>query len=155
MAQTTIGTFLVYRETEEAEWQKLVDIKDYPDLGGAPEQIDATTLSHKQRVSENGVQNTTERKFTANYGSEEYDKLQQMAASGKEYYFGVWFDIAPELDAETGVLVPNEATCDKHSFKGKVSAYPAGGGVNGIRDLIITLSASTDIVFTKHTGTAA
>lgn len=155
MAQTTIGTFLMYRETEEAEWRKLVDIKDYPDLGGAPEQIDATTLSHKQRVSENGVQNTSERQFTANYDSDAYDTLQNMQSSGKEYYFGVWFDISPSLDAETGVLTPNEATCDKHSFKGKVSAYPAGGGVNGIRDMIITLSASTDLAFTKHTGTAA
>lgn len=155
MAQTTIGTFLMYRETEGAEWQKLVDIKDYPDLGGAPEQIDATTLSHKQRVSENGVQNTAERQFTANYNSDEYETLEAMMNSGNEYEFGVWFDLAPTTNAAAGKLEPNEPTCDKFTFKGKVNVYPPGGGVNAIRDMLISLSSSTDIVFTKHTGTAA
>lgn len=155
MAQTTIGTFLMYRATEEDEWQKLVDIKDYPDLGGTPERIQATTLSHTQHAYENGVQDTAERQFTANYNSDEYEMLKTLQSSGKEYYFGVWFDTAPTLNTATGKLEPNEATCDKHSFKGKVSAYSAGGGVNGIRDTIITLSSSTDIVFTKNTGTTA
>lgn len=155
MAQTTIGTFLMYRETEEAEWQKLVDIKDYPDLGGAPERIQSTTLSNRQHTYENGVQDVAERQFTANYGSDEFETLETMMKSGKEYEFGVWFDLAPTLDASTGKLEPNESTCDKFTFKGKVNVYPPGGGVNAIRDMLISLSSSTDIVFTKHTGTTA
>ncbi len=155
MAQTTIGTFLMYRETEEDEWEKLTDIKDYPDLGGAPERIQSTTLSNRQHTYENGVQDVAERQFTANYNSDEYAALEAMMMSGKEYEFGVWFDLSPKLNAATGKLEPNEPTCDKFTFKGKVNVYPSGGGVNAIRDTLISLSSSTDIVFTKHTGTAA
>lgn len=155
MAQTTIGTFLMYRATKEDEWQKLADIKDYPDLGGAPERIQSTTLSNRQHTYENGVQDTAERQFTANYHSDEYETLESMMNGGEEYEFGVWFDSAPTLDSATGKLVPNEATCDKFTFMGKLNVYPGGGGVNAIRDMIISLSSSTDIVFTKNTGTTA
>lgn len=155
MAQTTIGTFLMYRATEEDDWKKLADIKDYPDLGGTPERIQSTTLSDRQHTYENGVQDTAERQFTANYNSDEYETLEAMMNSGNEYYFGVWFDLAPTTDAADGKLKPNEPMCDKFTFKGKVHVYPPGGGVNAIRDMLISLSSSTDIVFTKHTGTAA
>ena len=42
--------------TSPTALQKLVDIKDFPDLGGAPELLETTTLSDSSQTFINGVQ---------------------------------------------------------------------------------------------------
>ena len=46
MAISSYKTFLMKGTgTSEITWSKLIDIKDYPDLGGTPEMLETTTLS--------------------------------------------------------------------------------------------------------------
>jgi len=45
MAISTYKTFLMHEQS--GTYEKLIDIKEFPDLGGAPEMIDVTTLSDK------------------------------------------------------------------------------------------------------------
>lgn len=153
MAHTTIGTFLMYSEKDKNTWKKLADIKDYPDLGGAPERIQSTTLSNTQHTYENGVQDTAELQFTANYDRAQFQTLKTMQESGVEYDFGVWFDDAATYAEGETTLSPNEANSDKFTFSGKVNVYAAGGGVNAIRDMLISLSNSGDVKFTPKSAT--
>ena len=45
MARSTFGVFLMHDSSSTATpaWEKLVDIKSFPDLGGDPENIEITT----------------------------------------------------------------------------------------------------------------
>ena len=54
MAISTYKVFLM-KKTENA-YEKLVDIKDFPDLGGAPEMLETTTLSDKMQTYIPGIQ---------------------------------------------------------------------------------------------------
>ncbi len=142
MAKSTIGTFLMYRSSTGGEYDKLVDIKDYPDLGGTPERIQSTTLSNKQHTYEHGVEDIGEMQVTANYEPNDYDTVKALD-DGEEHDFAFWFG----AEEEDGVLTPTGAD-GKFEFKGKLNVYVAGGGVNEIRNMIISLTNSTDIVKT-------
>lgn len=143
MAKSTIGTFLMYKASTGGEYTKLVDIKDYPDLGGSPERIQSTTLSNKQHTYELGVQDIGEMQVTANYEAADYDKVKALD-DNEEHDFAFWFG---GEEADDGTLTPTGAD-GKFEFTGKLGVYVAGGAVNAIRDMIISLSNSTDIVKT-------
>jgi hypothetical protein len=68
-ASATMHTYLLYNAgTQEApSWKKLVDIKDFPSLGGSPEQIETTTLSNEVSTFVNGVQSMSTFEFLSNY----------------------------------------------------------------------------------------
>lgn len=148
MAKSTIGTFLMYKASAEAStYSKLVDIKDYPDLGGSPERIQSTTLSNKQHTYELGVQDIGEMQVTANYEAADYDKVKALD-DNEDHEFAFWFG---GEESDDGTITPTGAD-GKFEFTGKLGVYVAGGGVNEIRNMIISLSNSTDIV--KATTTA-
>ena len=55
MAISTYGISLMYKETGST-YTKLIDIKDFPDLGGAPEMLETTTLSDSMQTYIPGIQ---------------------------------------------------------------------------------------------------
>ena len=87
MAITTYKVFLMKKGT--SAFEKLIDIKDYPDLGGAPEMIETTTLSNGNRTYKPGIQNSDALVFTANYDKDDYETLAALAGQDNEY--AVWF----------------------------------------------------------------
>ena len=48
MAISTYKIFLMQKNEET--WKKLIDIKEFPDLGGAPEMLETTTLSDNMQT---------------------------------------------------------------------------------------------------------
>ena len=54
MAISTYKIFLMQKNT--SAWEKLIDIKEFPDLGGAPEMLETTTLSDKMQTYIPGIQ---------------------------------------------------------------------------------------------------
>ena len=50
MAISTIGVFLMHKPAGETDYNKLVDIKTHPAMGGAPEQLETTTMSNFMRT---------------------------------------------------------------------------------------------------------
>ena len=48
MAISTYKVFLMKKTTDA--YEKLIDIKDFPDLGGAPEMLETTTLSDRMQT---------------------------------------------------------------------------------------------------------
>lgn len=145
MAISTYKIFLMMKATgDAAAYEKLLDIKDFPDLGGAPEMLETTTLSDKMQTYIPGIQSLDALEFTANYTKSDYEKLK--ALEGEEHEFAVWFGGTESA----GVLTPTGSD-GKFEFKGQLSAFPVGGGVNEVVDMTVTIAPSTPIELAEET----
>lgn len=134
MAISTEYTYLIVKKAAESggggeTWQKLVDIKEFPDLGGAPSTIDTTTLSNHMKTNIPGLIDPGALEFTANYDFEGYKELKKL--EGKTCKYGVQFG----KDGSDGV----------HVFEGILSCWPKGGGVEDCVEIGISISVSTEI----------
>lgn len=145
MAISTYKIFLMQKKTTPSDtWEKLIDIKDFPDLGGAPEMLETTTLSDNMQTYISGIQSLDALEFTANYVKEDFIKLK--ALEGQECKFAVWFGGTGEGDT----LTPT-GTDGKFEFKGQLSVFPVGGGVNEVVDMTVTIAPSTPITMSEDT----
>ena len=136
MAISTYKIFLMQKE--DSSWTKVVDIKEFPDLGGAPEMLETTTLSDKMQTYIPGIQSLDSLEFTANYTLNDYKKLKALEGTEKEY--AVWFG----GDETSGSLTPS-GTDGKFTFKGQLSVYANGGGTNEVVEMTITIAPSSVI----------
>lgn len=141
MAISTYKIFLMKKATTGDTWEKLIDIKDFPDLGGSPEMLETTTLSDKMQTYIPGIQSLDALEFTANYTKEDFTKLKALEGVDSEY--AVWFG-----GTETGGVVTPTGSDGKFEFNGQLSAFPVGGGVNEVVDMTVTIAPSTPIKMT-------
>ena len=141
MATSTYKTFLMHKGSSESAYQKLVDITEFPDLGGEPEFLDTTTLSDKMRTFILGIQNNEGMVFSANYDKSDYTALK--ALEGQEEDYAVWFG---GTEAQDGTVTPS-GTDGKFSFKGQLSVRVTGAAVNEVRGMSISIAPSTTIAF--------
>lgn len=123
---------------EGSTYEKLIDIKNFPDLGGAPEMLETTTLSDGMQTYIPGIQSLDGLEFTANYDKTDYDTLKAM--EGTEYEFSVWFGGT----VSGGVVTPTGEN-GKFNFKGQLSAFPVGGDVNAVVEMTISIAPSSPI----------
>lgn len=138
MAISTYKIFLMKKGESGDNYEKLIDIKDFPDLGGSPEMLETTTLSDKMQTYIPGIQSLDALEFTANYTKADFTKLK--ALEGTECDFAVWFG-----GTESGGTLTPDGSDGKFEFKGQLSAFPVGGGVNEVVDMTITIAPSTPI----------
>jgi hypothetical protein len=131
MAISTYGITLMHKAS--STYTKLVDIKDFPDLGGTPEMLETTTLSDAMQTYIEGIQSSDALEFTANYTKTEYDTLA--ALKGDEESFAVYFGDA----GAQGTFY----------FKGYLSVRVNGGGVNEVVGMTISIAPSTAITTTE------
>lgn len=136
MAISTYKVFLMKKAS--STYEKLIDIKDFPDLGGAPEMLETTTLSDNMQTYIPGIQTLDALEFTANYTKEDFTTLKGL--EGTETEFSVWFG---GTEAE-GEVTPTGSD-GKFNFSGKLSVFPVGGGVNEVVGMTITIAPSTPI----------
>lgn len=142
MAISTYKVFLMESTDGDTTWTKVIDIKDFPDLGGTPEMLETTTLSDGMQTYIPGIQSLDALEFTSNYTLEDYKKLKGM--KGTEKHFAVWFG-----GTESGDTVTPTGTDGKFKFKGQLSVYPVGGGVNEVVDMKISIAPSTPITIVE------
>lgn len=138
MAISTYQIYLMKGSGSPVAYSKLVDIKSTPDLGGDPEMLETTTLSDGIQTFIPGILSLADGlPFTANYTKSDYTTLNALADVDTPY--AVWFgaDSSGSPDGHDG----------KFSFNGKLRVYPAGGGVNEVVDMNITIAPSTVITF--------
>ena len=138
MAISTYKVFLMMKGDSGSTYTKLIDIKDFPDLGGAPEMLETTTLSDKMQTYIPGIQNLDSMEFTANYTKTDFATLK--ALEGETHSFAVWFG-----GTESGGVLTPSGSDGKFSFDGQLSVFPVGGGVNEVVDMTITIAPSTVI----------
>ena len=136
MAISTFKSFLMVKNS--STWEKLIDIKSYPDLGGAPELLETTTLSDPMTTNINGIQTLDALEFECNYTLADYTKLKEMEGTDKE--FAVWLG-----GTESGGTITPDGSDGKFEFNGQLSVYVNGGGVNEVRNMTVSIAASTPI----------
>ena len=134
MAISTYGIELMYKGT--SAFERLVEIKDFPDIGGSRELLETTTLSSGMQTYIEGIQSADALEFTANYTKEDYDKI--VALKDKEQTFAIYF-------GENG-------TNGAWYWKGTVSVRVTGGGVNEVVNMTISIAPSTEITTTEPTA---
>lgn len=135
MAISSYNTILKWGESADAV-SKVVDIKDFGDLGGEAEEIETTTLSDKAKTSIAGIQDQSGIPFTCNYDKETYATVK--ATENKDLFFAL------ELQ-------------DGSSFKwqGQYTTMLSGKGVNEAMEFTINVLPSTEIVFDAGTSAGA
>lgn len=138
MAISTYKVFLMYKASASADYTKLIDIKEFPDLGGEPEMLETTTLSDGSQTFIPGIQQLDSMTFTANYTKADYTTLKGLEGTEKSY--AVWFG-----GTVSGATVTPTGTDGKFEFDGQLSVYANGGGVNEVVDMTITIAPSTVI----------
>lgn len=136
MPISTYKIFLMKKNSES--WEKLIDIKEFPDLGGSPEMLETTTLTDRMQTYIPGIQSLDALEFTSNYTLADYTKLK--ALDGVENDYAVWFG-----GTESGDTVTPTGSDGKFKFKGQLSVFPVGAGVNEVVDMTITIAPSTPI----------
>lgn len=137
-ATATMHTYLLYKDS--GSWKKLVDIKDFPALGGSPEQIETTTLSNEKSTFVIGVQSMPTFEFLSNYTVDDFEKLNGLQASAQVYEFALAFG-KPESSSY--------GSLGSWSWKGQLSVWVEGGGVNAAREMRTSISVTEETVFSK------
>lgn len=138
MATSTYKTYLMHGTgTSSITYEKLLDIIDFPDLGGTPEMLDTTTLSDKMKTFIMGIQEAEGLEFNANYDKTSYAALAALENQTEKYavYFGS--DSSGNPDGSDG----------KFTFEGQLSVHVTGAGVNEVRKMLITIAPTTEITF--------
>ena len=123
MAISTQGVTLKWG-TSAAALTKTVDIKDFPDLGGAPEMLETTTLSDQMQTYIMGIQSADMMEFTCNYTKATFQAV--LADANKNLYYALDFG--------------TEGTFE---WQGQHSAWVVGAGVNAVTEFKIGIAPST------------
>lgn len=129
--QSTIETYL-YIGTESAD--TLFHIKQYPDLGGSPEQIEVTDCDDDTQKNVPGVASSDSMDFTANFKEDVFNTLNSLIESAGEndMFFRLVFGDAGQYGA--------------FAWEGKMAVRISGADVNSAREMVISLFPSTEII---------
>ena len=125
-AISTMGVTLKWGESPEALTKK-IDIKNFPDLGGAPEMLETTTLSDEAQTFILGIQSMDALEFTANYTKADYEAV--LADEGKELYYALEFG----ENGSEGVF----------EWQGQHTVWVTGAEVNSVVEMVISIAPST------------
>ena len=88
----------------------------------------------------NGIGDTAEQQYNANYTPENYSKIKGL--EGHQYEYAVWFGATGSEGSETP-----DGHNGKFAWTGDISAGISGGGVNEAVGMTVTTTPSTVITF--------
>lgn len=125
-AISTYGVTLKWGSSSETTTKK-VDIKNFPDIGGAPELIEVTTLSDAMQAFINGIQTAGEMAFTCNYTKDIFETVDEDANT--ELYYNLEFG----KSGDEGIF----------EWQGMHSVHLTGADVNAPVEMVITIAPST------------
>ena len=136
MAISSYNVVLKTSDTASGTYTKLVDIKDFPDLGSAPDTIEVTTLSDKMKRYVQGLQDTGSFEFTYNYTKDDFTKVAALDDNATHYF---------ELD------FGNDGAGGEGSFyfAGQVSTYVSGAGTGAVVEAKIIVTCDSEVKTTK------
>ena len=135
MAISTAITSLLTSATQIGTYVGLVDIISYPDMGSTPSKLDTTDLSASlYKTSILGLQDVPDLTFECNYDETIYATIEAMTGTH-------WFHLA------FGGVTLGVGEFGTFEWSGQVQIYAMGGGVDEVRKMTVTLSASTPLTF--------
>lgn len=120
---------LLGKKEGESKFTELIEIKDVPDTGSDPEQIEVTTLKDTKKRYIKGRQDSPAQAFTYNYEDSKFHTKVLPYCDGKANEFLVKF---PDGSGYT--------------IKGSAETYIKGYGVNAPIEAVLTI-APEEIVF--------
>ena len=132
MAINTYGITLKWGTSAEAV-EKVVDIKDFPDLIGEPELLETTTLSDAQVTNIPGIRGSDLLTFTCNYTSADFAKVK--AEEAKALYYVLEFSDGSAFN-----------------WQGQHTCGLPGKGVNEVVDFTINIAVSSAVNFVAATA---
>lgn len=130
-AFSSYKTYLMCYNSTSSDYARLCNVKDIPDLGGSPEQLETTTLSNAMNTYTPGIQSFDQLTFTANYTSGSYTNVLGVCDNTNTYSFAVF--------------IGDSGDDGKFYFNAIGNVFKSGVGVNEVQEMTITLSPSTDI----------
>ncbi len=125
------------------DFKRVIRIKDYGDLMGAPESLETTDLEDSMTTNTLGIKQTDSLEFTYNYTKDNYTAAKKLE-DGKEHAFAIHFNGTFASNANDAA-VKTEGTDGVFYFMGTLSVGISGAGVNEVREGTITISQSTEI----------
>ena len=140
---STYQTYLMYRTTTNGSYSKLIDITSFPDLVPPKDRIDITSLSDYMRVYINGIGDTSEFQFGANYTPANYKAVNDL--ENHQYEYAVWFGAS----GSNGSEIP-DGHMGKFAWTGDISAGISGGGVNEAVGMTINCTPATVVIFSTN-----
>jgi hypothetical protein len=127
MAISTLGVTLKMGESAEA-LEKVVDIKDFPDLIGEPNMLETTTLSDEAVTNIPGIRSSDMLTFTCNYTKADFTAVNEKANTALYY----------SLEFSDG---------SKFTWQGQHTCGVPGKGVDEVIEFTINIAASTAVEF--------
>ena len=127
MAINTYGVSLKWGTSAESV-EKIVDVKDFPDMIGESEMLETTTLSDAQVTNIPGIRSSDTLTFTCNYSKTDFAAVNDDAETPLFY----------ELSFSDG---------SKFTWQGQHTCGLPGKGVNEVIEFTINIAASTPVVF--------
>ena len=127
MAISTLGVTLKMGESEAA-LEKVVDIKDFPDLIGDPNMLETTTLSDEAATNIPGIRSSDMLTFTCNYTKADFTAVNDLANTAMHY----------SLEFSDG---------SKFTWQGQHTCGVPGKGVDEVIEFTINIAASTAVEF--------
>lgn len=127
MAINTYGVTLKWGESAETV-EKVIDIKDFPDLISDPELLETTTLSDAQVTNIPGIKGSDMLTFTYNFTKEDFAAVE--ADANKPLYYALEFSDG-----------------SKFTWQGQHTSGLPGKGVNEVIDATVNIAASTAVTF--------
>ena len=122
---------------------RVIRIKDYGDLMGAPESLETTDLEDGMATNTPGIKQTDAIEFTYNYTKDNYTAAKKLD-DGLEHVFAVCFNGTFEHGG-TNAPMTAEGTDGMFYFKGILSVGISGAGVNEVREGTISISQTSEI----------
>ena len=127
MAINTYGVTLKWGESADAV-EKVIDIKDFPDLISDPEMLETTTLSDAQVTNIPGIKGSDMLTFTYNFTKEDFAAVE--ADANKPLYYALKFSDG-----------------SKFTWQGQHTSGLPGKGVNEVIEATVNIAASTAVTF--------
>lgn len=142
---SNIGALLSYSATSTGTYTSLYSITSVPDLGGAPEQIDVTTIYDSMRKNIPGVQANDDLEFQGLRGE---FAAPNAASSALVDEYGVLSALDNDTAYYWKLTYPDGST---HTWGAYPRTHQNGFGVNEALTYTLTLTVITDITYTAGT----
>ena len=127
MAISSYNVQLKWGATADAV-EKVVDIKDFPDLIGDPNMLETTTLSDEAVTNIPGIRSSDMLTFTCNYTKADFTAVNEKANTPMYY----------SLEFSDG---------SKFTWQGQHTCGVPGKGVDEVIEFTINIAASTAVEF--------
>ena len=127
MAISTYGVVLKWGTSADAV-EKVIDIKDFPDLIGEPNMLETTHLEDSQQTFIPGLKQSNTLTFTYNFTAADFAKVEADANKALHY----------ALEFSDG---------SKFTWEGQHTSGVPGKGVDEVIEATVNIAASTAVTF--------